>query len=201
MSKVSALSILKGTSMPVKLLFLCAAFLPFIANAQDLGTKFMADMAGTWDVQQRMWLGPKAAPIELPPGVAQRELVQGVLLREVMQLRDNGDPASAFTRSATLNFNPVAKQYEYASFDTRAPQLMVERGRPPTTQDPGELRLQGGTFLAPEWGTSRNVRFAYRLTIGPVDGNKQLVRLYFTPKTPRAGLEFLAFEYQYAKRP
>jgi hypothetical protein len=185
-------------------LLLCATALgPVLSHAQPAAADLLTSMAGAWDVQQRMWPNPQAAPVELPPAVAQRQLVQGLYLQEVMQSIDNGaSQASPFTRNATLNFNPVTRQYEYTSLDSRAPQLMVERSRPVGPgQDAGELRLQGGTFLAPQWGTLRNVEFAYRLTLGPVSQGKQLVRLYLTPRTVLPKKEFLAFEYIYTRKP
>ena len=160
------------------------------------------DMAGTWDVQQRMWPSPGAAAIELPPAVAQRQVVQGLYVQEVMQSADGGSSqAPAFTRHATLNFNPVTRQYEYASLDSRAPQLMVERGQLPQATSGGQaLQLQGGTFLAPEWGTLKNVRFSYRLALGAVVQGKQWVKLYLTPLSVLPKKEFLAFEYVYSKK-
>ncbi len=64
-----------------------------------------------------------------------------------------------------------------------------------------DLKLQGGSFLAPEWGSAKNVRFKYRLTIGAIKENQQTVRLFLTPETVLPKTEFLAFEYIYTKRP
>lgn len=160
-------------------------------------------MTGTWDVQQRMWPGPKTDPIALPAAIAQRRLIRDTYLEEVMQPADDrpGQPGS-FTRHALLNYNPVTSQFEYTSLDTRGPQLMVEQSRPIASGASGtELKLQGGSFLAPEWGSAKNVRFNYRLTIGAVKGNRQTIRLFFTPQTALPKTEFLAFEYVYTKRP
>jgi hypothetical protein len=172
------------------------------AGAQQ-APEMLASMAGTWDVQQRMWPGPAAESIALPAAVAQRQVIRGMYLQEVMQSADgDASQAGAFTRNATLNFNPVTRQFEYTSLDSRAPQLMVERSAalPP---HPGvqELKLQGGSFLAPAWGPSKNVKFVYRLTVGQVIEGKQTVRLYLTPQTVLPRREFLAFEYVYARRP
>ena len=111
--------------------------------------------------------------------------------------------APPFHRHALLTYNPVGKRYEYTSLDSRAPQIMTEIGAPLPASDPGgPVKLQGGRFLAPDWGGSKNVSFRYRLVIGPVqpDG-KQVVQLHLTPETVLPKKEFLAFEYVYSKRP
>ena len=64
-----------------------------------------------------------------------------------------------------------------------------------------ELKLQGGSFLAPEWGSAKNVQLKYRLTMGAIKGNQQTVRLFLAPQTVLPKTEFLAFEYVYTKRP
>jgi Protein of unknown function (DUF1579) len=165
--------------------------------------QLLTSMTGTWDVQQRMWPGPMSDPIPLPAAIAQRRLIRDTYLEEVIQSVDNrpGQPGS-FSRHALLNYNPVTSQYEYASLDTRGPQLMVEQSRPIAHGASGtELKLQGGSFLAPEWGSAKNVRFRYRLTIGAVKESQQTVRLFLTPQTVLPKTEFLAFEYVYTKRP
>jgi len=173
------------------------------ARAQDVAP-LLERMAGTWDVQQRMWPGPGAPAVELPNAVAQRQLVDGKYLEESMvPAAADAPPSAAFHRHALLTYNPVAKRYEYTSLDSRAPQLMTEIGSPLPAADPGGLvRLQGGRFLAPDWGGSKNVSFRYRLTIGPVqpDG-KQTVQLHLTPEAVLPKKEFVAFEYVYSKRP
>jgi hypothetical protein len=79
---------------------------------------------------------------------------------------------------------------------------MVERSPPIAPgESASDLKLQGGSFLAPEWGSATNVRFKYRLTIGAIKENQQIVRLFLTPETVLPKTEFLAFEYVYTKRP
>jgi hypothetical protein len=173
-----------------------------LSFAQDPAALLSA-MVGTWGVQQRMWPGPKAEPIMLPNALAQRRIVRGLYLEEVMQPADErpGD-AAAFVRNALFNYNPVTSRFEYTSLDTRAPQLMVEQSAPGAAKKAdAELKLQGGSFLAPEWGQAKNVRFTYRLTIGPISDDRQTVRLYLTPQTVLPKTEFLAFEYVYTKKP
>lgn len=166
-------------------------------------TQLLRNMAGTWDVQQRMWPGPKADPVNLPAAVAERRLVRDTYLEEVMQPADSPAPQSgAFSRHALMNYNPVTSRYEYTSIDTRGPQVMFEQSpRVAPGTGAAELKLQGGSFLAPEWGNAKNVRFRYRLTIGPVKQDKQIVRLFLTPETVLPKNEFLAFEYVYSRRP
>ena len=163
----------------------------------------LSRMTGTWEVQQRMWPGPKKDPVTLPAAIAQRRLIRDMYLEEVMQPVDDrpGQPGS-FNRHALLNYNPVTSRYEYTSLDTRGPQLMVERSLPIASgASASDLKLQGGSFLAPEWGSAKNVRFKYRLTIGVIRENQQTVRLFLTPETVLPKTEFLAFEYVYTKRP
>ncbi len=163
----------------------------------------LSKMVGTWEVQQRMWPGPKAEPIALPAAIAQRRIIRGMYLEEVMRPADERpDQPGAFVRSALFNYNAVTARYEYTSLDTRASQLMVQRSAPVQgSSAAGEVKLQGGSFLAPEWGNSKNVRFAYRLTIGTINDDKQTVRLFLTPQTVLPKVEFLAFEYVYTRKP
>ena len=158
-------------------------------------------MAGVWDVEQRMWPAPAAAAMALPRAVAERRLVRDAYLEETMRPADaSGD---AFDRRAWLNYNPVTSTYEYTSLDTRAPQLMVEKGAalPQGRATAADISLAGGRFLAPEWGSLKRVTFSYRLTIGAIRGNQQTVRLYLTPLSQLPKKEFLAFEYVYTKKP
>ncbi len=181
-------------------LVLAAVFLaPCFAQESP---SLLAQMAGTWNVEQRMWTAPGGDPVGLPAAVAQRRLVRDVYLEEVMQpAADGPEQASKFTRHAFINYNPVTSRYEYSSLDTRAPQLMVEQSQAATPGGQAEIGLLGGSFLAPEWGTAKNVRFKYRLTMSQVKDSKQTVRLFLTPLTVLPKREFLAFEYIYSKRP
>jgi Protein of unknown function (DUF1579) len=159
-------------------------------------------MTGTWDVRQRMWPGPDAAAVDLPPAIAHRQLIGGTYLEEVMEPSGGPSPPASFRRNALLNYNAVTKRYEYTSLDTRGPQTMTEQSARLDPQRPFmELNLQGGTFVAPEWGSARNVKFKYRLTIGSIQDNQQTVQLYFTPQSVLPRKEFLAFEYVYSRRP
>jgi hypothetical protein len=195
------------TPRPRSLRLLAAAALAAagtLAQAQE-APPLLQRMAGTWDVEQRMWGAPGAPVIELPKAVAQRQLVDGKYLEESMELAAGSDapPAAAFRRHALVNYNAVSRRYEYTSLDSRAPQLMTETSAPLASPEPaGALRLQGGRFLAPAWGEAKNVSFRYRLTLGPVqpDG-RQVVQLHLTPETVLPKKEFLAFEYVYRKRP
>ena len=168
--------------------------------AQD---QLLNRMTGTWDVQQRMWPGPKNDPIDLPAAIAQRRLIRDMYLEEVMQPVDaRPEQPGSFTRHALLNYNAVTSRYEYSSLDTRAPQLMVEQSLPNARPaNASELKLQGGSFLVPAWGNAKNVRFKYRLTLGEIKESQQVVRLFLTPQTVLPKTEFLAFEYVYTRRP
>ncbi len=78
-------------------------------------------MAGTWDMQQRMWPGPKQDPVNLPAAIAERRLIRDMYLEEVMQPTDDrAGQAATFSRHAFINYNAVTSQYEYTSLDTRA---------------------------------------------------------------------------------
>jgi Protein of unknown function (DUF1579) len=182
------------------LLLAATAFVGRSAVAQ-VAPQLLERMAGTWQVEERMWPGPDAAAVELPPAIAHRRLIGGKYLEEVMVNRDSKAPADAiFQRHSFLNFNAVTGRYEYSSLDTRAPQLMTELsaavGAAPLGPD---LSLQGTEFLAPQWGAARNVPFRYRLTLGELRDRRQTVRLYLTPQAVLPPREFLAFEYVYRK--
>src|SRR4030095_7660536 len=82
--------------------------------------ELLSNMTGTWDVQQRMWPGPKADAVNLPPAVAERRPAGDTYLEEPMRAADDrADRSGGFIRHALLNYNPVTSRYEYASLDTR----------------------------------------------------------------------------------
>ncbi|MBV9180461.1 MAG: DUF1579 family protein [Acidobacteria bacterium] len=161
------------------------------------------DMAGEWNVKQRMWLGPSTEPTALPRALAHRQSIGGTILQEQMELApgEKGDP---FTRVAYFEYNKVTGQYEYFSIDSRAPQMMNERSNGDSAEerkDKQPLNLWGGIFVAPKWGDADNVAFRYRLMISPVQENRQTVQLYLIPVSGDPHKEFLAFEYEYTRRP
>ena len=183
--------------------FLGVALTPLPVMAQDDPSALLQSMAGTWSVEQRMWAASGAEATTLPAAIAERRLVDGKFLEESMKPVGlaPGSPGF-FTRTAVFNYNSVNKKYEYFSIDTRAPQAMNETG--PTVPRPvglSEIRLSGGTFVAPEWGPAKNVRFKYRLSIGAVDNNRQVVKLYLTPQSSLPPKEFTGFEYVYVRSP
>jgi hypothetical protein len=163
----------------------------------------LQDMTGSWNVEQKMWPASGAAAVQLPPGVAERRLIDGKYLEESMRptMLTPGQPGF-FVRNAIFNYNVASTQYEYFSIDTRAPQAMTEKS-PPTSlsNQPQSLKLSGGTFVAPEWGPAKSVRFKYRLTVGAVQDGKQTVEMYLTPQSVLPRKEFLAFEYKYVRQP
>ena len=159
-------------------------------------------MVGTWKVQQRMWPGFGAEAINLPPAVARRHLIAGAFLEEVMEPAKQSEKES-FVRTAYFNYNAVSQQYEYFSLDSRAPQMMNERSDKAAEQskpDKGGIKLYGGSFVAPQWGEAKNVAFTYRLTVGEIEKDRQVVQLYLTPQAGESPKEFLAFEYVYTRQ-
>jgi hypothetical protein len=162
-----------------------------LARAQS-APPLLHQMVGKWDVTERMWPGAHAAPISLPAAISERRLIADSLLEDTMVAVPGTKPP--FTRIAYLNYNAVTKQYEYFSWDTRAPQMMTEKSRGTDART-----LYGGTFVAPQWGKKKNVAFRYRLVLGSVQNARQRVQLYFTPVAGNEP-EFLAFEYVYTKR-
>lgn len=162
-------------------------------------TALLREMAGTWDARQRMWTGPDATPIDMPPAVAHRQLIGDAYLEEVMEPAQ-ASGSDSFTRTAYINYNPVSRQYEYFTLDTRAPQQMRYSSGEMRKDAVGDVKFDGGRFVASQWGDAKNVAFKYRLVVGGVDGDRQLVRLYLTPLSGRDTREFLAFEYVYTRR-
>jgi hypothetical protein len=158
-------------------------------------------MVGVWNVDQRMWPGPGAAAVQLPSAVARRRLI-GTALEEVMELAAASQ--DSFTRVAYFNYNTVTKQYEYFSFDTRAPQMMYERsygdGVRANAVDLRTVTLHLDSFVAEQWGEARNAAFRLRLVIDGGD-NRQIVRLHLTPLSGDKADEFLAMEYVYTRKP
>lgn len=172
------------------------------APKENADPTLMQQMVGTWNVQQRMWPGFGAEAVNLPPALARRHLMAGGFLQEVMEAVKKSGKGS-FTRTAFFNYNVVNQQYEYFSLDSRAPQMMNERSdKTEEKPNPGKegIKLNGGSFVAPQWGSASNVVFTYRLTIGEVENNRQVVQLYLTPQEGESVKEFLAFEYIYTRQ-
>lgn len=190
------------STVPAAGALLGIALIPLSAMAQD-PSALLRDMAGTWTVEQRMWTASGAEATTLPAAIAERQWVDGKFLEESMRPVGlvPGSPGF-FARTAVFNYNSVNKKYEYFSIDTRAPQVMSETGLAfPGAVGSSGIRLSGGTFVAPEWGPAKNVRFKYRLTIGAVDDNRQVVKLYLTPQSGMPPKEFTGFEYVYVRSP
>jgi hypothetical protein len=161
------------------------------------GTPLIDDMVGTWSVEQRMWPAAGADPKVLPPALATRTVKPGGFLQEVMEPERKLDQES-FQRIAYFNYNTVSKQFEYFSLDSRMPQMMNERSNAIDSAST-RINLEGGTFVAPQWGNATNVAFTYRLVIGSIERDRQIVQLYLTPKSGKDRQEFLAFEYVYTR--
>ena len=159
-------------------------------------------MVGTWNVQQRMWDGPNAKALDLPRAIAHRRLIGDAFLEEAMELAP-GTKAEPFTRVSYLDYNAVTHQFEYFSLDSRAPQMMNERSLQNDVQKTGRnqepVTLYGDMFVAPQWGDAKNAAFRYRLTVGAVSDDHQIVRLFLTPVSAGPGTDFLAFEYVYTR--
>jgi hypothetical protein len=176
---------------------------PSSTGSSDSVPPLIKQMVGTWTVQQRMWPGSDAGAINLPSAIARRVLIGNAFLEETMEL-PTGSKQEPFTRVAYFNYNSVNQQYEYFSLDSRAPQMMSEKsyegGIQGKTDDQGALALYGGSFVAPRWGAVTNAAFRYRLTIGTVEKDQQVVRLYLMPQLAENAKEFLAFEYVYTRQ-
>jgi hypothetical protein len=176
---------------------------PLGEDGNDAALPLIQQMIGTWDVRQRMWPGAAAKAIDLPPAVAHRDLIGSAILQEVLTLAPESSE-TPFTRIAYFDYNAVNRQYEYFSLDTRAPQMMNERSPAAGAQDKlhhrATLTLYGGRFVAPQWGEAKNVPFRYRIVIGYVEKEQQVVRLYLTPLSGKNLEEFLGFEYAYTRK-
>lgn len=170
-----------------------------LGNAGKSVTSLLHEMVGTWNVQQRMWTGPDAKAIDLPPAIAHRRLVAGAYLQEIMEPAHEGGNGS-FIRTAYINYNPVRRRYEYFSVDSRAPQQMHYQSAQRDKNDASAVKFQGGHFVAAQWGDARNVAFKYRLVLGEVKNNQQVVQLYLTPQSGKKRKEFMAFEYVYTRQ-
>ena len=161
----------------------------------------LQQMHGEWSVSQRMWPVADANPVILPPAVAHRRVIQSSYLEELMEATQK-DSKDAFTRIALFDYNLVTRRYEYFSLDSRLPQMMNERSRPSDahpTQASNTIELAGSHFIAPVWGKASNVPFRYRLIVGDVHNDRQVVQLYLTPDSGADRREFLAFDYAYTR--
>ena len=163
-------------------------------------TPLIREMAGNWRVEAKMWPGPDAKAVELPKATAQRRIVNDAFLQETMTPAA-GSQQDAFTRVAYVTFNTLNQQYEYFSLDSRLPQMMSYT-RPGANQLQDEqIQFSGSSFVAPAWGPAKNGPFMYRLTLGAIVGDRQLVRLYLKQQQQSPAKEFLAFEYLYIRQP
>jgi len=175
-----------------------------VSHATNPAPDLIHQMVGVWDVRQQMWSGQNTVPLNLPDAIAHRSLVGESILEERMNLSPDSK-SDPFTRIAYFDYNQVTSQYEYFSVDTRAPQMMNERsfeaGPYSGAEQQGPIVLWGGMFVAPKWGDFTNVAFRYRLVVGPILQNRQVVQLYLTPVTGNSFKEFLAFEYVYSRKP
>ena len=184
---------------------LAAILSPSSISAQALGdtaplSPLLAAMAGDWDVDQTMWTGPDTTPVRLPAAIAVRRVaVGGGFLDETMSLAIPSK--QLFTRTAHINHNAVDGVFEYFSVDTRAPQQMHYQSQSAVDGFVGELRFKGATFVAALWGDRKNAAFAYRVELSPVVTNRQTLRLYLRPLETGAPREFIAFRYEYRRRP
>jgi hypothetical protein len=181
------------------LVFLIGTAGPVAAQGLAPAQTLMHQMAGTWDVQEWTWAGPGAGPTPLPAAVAERRPVGDAFVQESMSTPLGA--AGAFSRHAIFGFNPINRQFEYASIDSRAPQLMSEHSAEASPEKDGSLNLLGGMFFTPQWGAMSNVTFRYRLVVGPIENDRQEVDLYLTPVSGREEPEFIAFRYLYTRRP
>ncbi len=186
-------------------IYLVTRALASVALSQDAGDDHTAvpilfqQMMGTWHVQQRMWPAADKEPVNFPPAVAKRRLVAGAILEESMESAP-GDKAHPFTRIAYFNYNAVSQRFEYFSIDSRAPQMMMEKSRAGVVASPtdgGAILFYGGKFVAPQWGDATNIAFNYRVTVGEIEKDRQVVQIFFTPSDTAGSKEFLAFEYVY----
>jgi hypothetical protein len=175
----------------------CVAAEPSQLESKSV-TALMRQMTGAWEVESRMWPGPDAKPIDLPPARARRELIRDSFLHEVMEPQGKAAEA-AFTRTAHLTYNALNQQYEHFTIDSRLPQMMTYVTPGANKVRDGKVELTGSTsFVAPEWGTRKNVPFMYRLTMSPIQADSQVVQLFLTEQNGE-GKEFLAFEYVYRR--
>src|SRR5258706_9902330 len=96
------------TSSILWFIAICCVAVISVANAQNAppstvrknaAPALLQQMVGTWNVQQRMWPGFATKPVDLPPAVARRRLVEGVFQEEVMESADKSGQ-ERFTRTA-----------------------------------------------------------------------------------------------------
>lgn len=149
--------------------------------SRDVVPPRIQEMVGTWEVTQRMWTAAGASPIDLPPALARRRVIEGAFLEEIMTLAP-GIQTEPFTRVAYVAYNTVHQQLEYFSIDSRAPQMMrgtsYDADIAANLRNQREIVLYGENFVASQWGDSKNAAFRYRLVLGGLDGQQQTVRLY-----------------------
>ena len=163
----------------------------------------LQEMEGSWTVAEKMWPGGgQIEAVDLPAAVAHRRLIRQSYLEEVMESVP-ADAKDAFNRTSYFAFNATSHKFEYFSIDSRLPQMMNERSAVMGSSLPsdGWVKLEGNHFVAPSWGKAQNVPFRYRLAVGAVRSDRQVVQLFLTPESGKDRKEFLAFEYIYVRAP
>jgi len=82
-------------------------------NAASLSSQhaLLRQMVGTWNVEQRIWTGPKTEPIKPPPAVARRRLIGDAFIEEVMEAAP-GSGQDPFTRIAYFNYTLFGLEFE-----------------------------------------------------------------------------------------
>lgn len=182
-----------------------SAFAQTAAPATSAGAEhaLLRGMVGTWSVAQRMWTGPNTKPIGPLAAVARRRLVGDTFLEEIMEAAP-GSGQDPFTRIAYFNYNKVTQRFEAISMDTRAPQAMYEKSYEDSAGNPGQNRrvvrlALEDDFALPQWGNQTNAAFKGRKVI-EIEGDRQTVRLYWTPLAAENAQEFLAGEYVYTRQ-
>jgi hypothetical protein len=168
-------------------------------NKQSSLPTLLQQMEGSWTVSQKMWPGKNQPAVQLPAATARRRVMQQSFLEEVME--STAGATEAFTRASYFSFNSTTRRFEYFSVDSRMPQMMNERSAVIEAQASPDapVKLDGGHFVAPAWGNAHRVPFHYRLIIGEIKSDRQVVQLLLTPESGKDRDEFTAFEYQYTR--
>ena len=176
--------------------------LPHSAAAQTAATRLalpglqhqvLAPLAGTWNVEMRVWPVPGAEPVTSKTLTATREwMLGGRYLREELQGTFAGSPSH---RVGLLSYNNLEERFELSTIDTFEPGQMWYASHGNGTKD--RITLHGDNveagFGPKPTGRKRALRFEF--TIAPKSSIERIFVKY--PGEP----EFLFVEQIFTPRP
>jgi hypothetical protein len=158
----------------------------------------LAQRAGTWDVTETVWDGPKAAPVVTTGLVAERRII-GSLLQE--EIRPPADASGKdIMRMDLLTFNRVEGRWDYVSFDIRAPVGLMPAWSS-VRGDGATIDLTFAPFAVAGPGTEVTGQLLRMEQVIKYEGPDREVKDQYFMLADGTGTKWLAHRYAYVRRP